>query len=97
MGRLHSRSRCPRRPLRRFRLRQSDGRKSPGKLVWISPLTSRLLIVNHYGTQRLLVSAEELACKIKAGDVTLCAEEAPMDQAIRNLWEELELRPATVA
>ncbi|PJJ96167.1 hypothetical protein CO611_09685 [Lysobacteraceae bacterium NML03-0222] len=84
-------------PGQRFRLRQSDGRKSPGKLVWISPLTSRLLIVNHYGTQRLLVSAEELACKIKAGDVTLCAEEAPMDQAIRNLWEELELRPATVA
>ncbi|MDO4710077.1 MAG: DUF1631 family protein [Pseudomonadota bacterium] len=82
-------------PGQRLRLRESDGRESPCKLAWISPLSSRLLIVNRSGTQHLWVSAEALACKIQAGEVTLCASEAPMEQAIRNLWEQLQ--PAAVA
>lgn len=70
----------------RLRLRDSCKRESVGKVAWISPLTSRFLIVNRYGTRRMVVSVEELACKISAGEVMVCATEAPMEQAIRGVW-----------
>ena len=57
--------------------------------AWISPLTSRFLIVNRRGIRKLVVSPEELAGLVAAGEVTVRAVDAPVDHAMRQIWEQL--------
>lgn len=73
-----------------LRIREQDGRESAARIAWISPLTSRLLIVNRRGVRKLVVSPEQLAVLVGKGDVTVRAVDAPVDHAMRNLWTRLE-------
>lgn len=72
-----------------LRIREEEGRESAAKIAWISPLTARFLIVNRRGMRKLVVSPEELADMVERGEVTIRAIEAPVDQAMRQVWEQL--------
>src|SRR3546814_13570295 len=49
------------RPGQGLRLVDEDGQETAARVAWISPLTSRLLIVNRRGVRKMVVSPEELA------------------------------------
>ena len=72
-----------------LRIREEEGRESAARIAWISPLTSRFLIVNRRGIRKLVVSPEELAGLVAAGEVTVRAVDAPVDHAMRQIWEQL--------
>ena len=72
-----------------LRIREEEGRESAAKIAWISPLTARFLIVNRRGVRKMVVSPEELADLVERGEVTVRAIEAPVDQAMRQVWEQL--------
>jgi hypothetical protein len=81
--------------LRRLRVGQSlrlieeDGRETAARIAWVSPLTSRFLIVNRRGMRKLVVSPEELAALIGKGRASLRSSEAPFDEAMREMWQQL--------
>jgi hypothetical protein len=81
--------------MRRLRVGQSlhliedDGRESAARIAWVSPLTSRFLIVNRRGMRKLVVSPEELAALVGKGRVSLRSSEAPFDEALRDMWQQL--------
>ena len=79
-----------------LRVREEEGRESAARIAWISPLTSRFLIVNRRGIRKLVVSPEELAELVEAGEVTVRAVDAPVDHAMRQVWEQLRAAGATV-
>ena len=60
------------------------------KVAWISPLTSRLLLVNRRGLRVLAASAEELAGLVGAGRLTVGAENTPFAEAMRQLRHRLD-------
>lgn len=68
---------------------EQGGGETPARVAWISPLTSRLLIVNQRGQRQLVTSPEELASLVQAGRVALSASEAPFDRAMKRLWQQL--------
>ena len=72
-----------------LRIREEDGRESAARVAWISPLTSRFLIVNRRGVRRMVASAESLARLVEQGQVSIRAVDAPVDHAMRRIWEEL--------
>lgn len=59
------------------------------KVAWISPLTSRLLLVNRRGVRKLVASPEQLAGLVKSGQLSVEADELPFDQAMRQVRETL--------
>ena len=73
-----------------LRFREADGRESAGRIAWISPLTSRLLVVDRRGAKRLVCSPAGLAAMIEQGKVAIRAVEAPVDHAMRQVWNELQ-------
>ncbi|MDO5610278.1 MAG: DUF1631 family protein [Pseudomonadota bacterium] len=73
-----------------LRIREPDGRESAARIAWVSPLTSRFLIVNRRGVRKLVVSPEQLAALVGKGEVTVRAVDAPVDHAMRNLWARLQ-------
>ncbi len=81
--------------MRRLRVGQSlrlievDGRETPARIAWVSPLTSRFLIVNRRGMRKLVVTPEELAALVGNGRVVLRSSEAPFDEAMRDMWQQL--------
>lgn len=77
------------RPGQGLRLIDEHGHESPARVAWISPLTSRLLVVNKRGQRVLVASPEELAALIDAGRIALAASEAPFDRAMKRLWQQL--------
>jgi hypothetical protein len=79
-----------------LRLIEEDGRESAARIAWISPLTSRFLIVNRRGMRKLVVSPEELAALVGKGRVSLRSSEAPFDEAIRDMWQQLSQTRAAV-
>ena len=79
-----------------LRLIEDDGRESAARIAWVSPLTSRFLIVNRRGMRKLVVSPEELAALVGKGRVSLRSSEAPFDEAMRDMWQQLsQTRVAT--
>lgn len=72
-----------------LRLREEEGRDSAARIAWVSPLTARFLIVNRRGMRKLVVSPEELAMLVESGQATIRAIDAPVDHAMRQVWEEL--------
>ena len=60
------------------------------KVAWISPLTSRLLLVNRRGLRVLAASAEELAGLVGAGRLMVGGENAPFAEAMRQLRHRLD-------
>lgn len=72
-----------------LRLIEDDGRETAARIAWVSPLTSRFLIVNRRGMRKLVVSPEELAALIGQGRVALRSSEAPFDEAMREMWQQL--------
>lgn len=72
-----------------LRLIEDDGRETSARIAWVSPLTSRFLIVNRRGMRKLVVSPEELAALIGQGRAALRSSEAPFDEAMREMWQQL--------
>ena len=54
-----------------IQLATSAERIEPAKVSWISPISSRLLLVNRRGIRVLVASAEELAAMAKLGKVSV--------------------------
>ncbi|WP_165967485.1 DUF1631 family protein [Luteimonas aestuarii] len=76
-----------------LRLIDEDGHETACRIAWVSPLTSRFLIVNRRGVRKLVVSPEELASLVATGRVVLRAVDAPFDEAMRQLWQRLNAAP----
>lgn len=72
-----------------LRLVDENGRESAARVAWISPLSHRLLIVNRRGVRRMVVSPEELAALVGAGRAVVRAVDAPFDEAMKQLWQQL--------
>lgn len=85
------------RPGQGLRLVDEDGRESAARVAWISPLTSRLLIVNRRGARKMVVSPEELAVLVANGRAMVRSVDAPFDEAMKHLWQHLNQVPEAVA
>ncbi len=72
-----------------LRLIEDDGRETAARIAWVSPLTSRFLIVNRRGMRKLVISPEELAALVGKGRIIMRSSEAPFDEAMRNMWQQL--------
>ncbi len=72
-----------------LRLIEEDGRETPARVAWVSPLTSRFLIVNRRGQRKLVVTPEELAALVGKGRIVMRSSEAPFDEAMRDMWQQL--------
>lgn len=72
-------------------LRLSDAQGDPvsAKVAWISPLTSRLLLVNRRGVRVLAASVEELAVLAAEGRLVIDTGRSPFDTAMQQLQEQL--------
>ena len=86
------------RPGQGLRLVDEEGRETAARVAWISPLTSRLLIVNRRGVRKMVVSPEELAMLVGSGQAIVRSVDAPFDEAMKQLWQHLnEVPKATKA
>ena len=70
-------------------LQDASGRMEPAKVSWVSPISSRLLLVNRRGMRKMVVSPEELAALVGAGRVVVRAVDAQFDEAMKHLWQQL--------
>ena len=77
-----------------LRLIDEGGHESAARIAWISPLTSRFLIVNRRGMRKLVASPEELASMVAAGRVVVRSVDAPFDEAMKQVWQHLNQVPA---
>lgn len=77
-----------------LRLVDRHGRESAARIAWISPLTSRFLIVNRRGVRQMVVSPEELAVLVANGRAVVRSVDAPFDEAMKQLWQRLNQPPA---
>lgn len=68
----------------------AQGEATAVKVAWISPLTSRLLLVNRRGMRVLVGSPEELAELVGAGRLVVGAEKTPFDEAMRQMRNRLD-------
>ena len=73
-----------------LRMISPEGEATAVKLAWISPLTSRLLLVNRRGMRVLVASAEELAALVGAGRLVIGAEHTPFEEAMQQLRHRLD-------
>jgi len=85
------------RPGQGLRLVDEEGRETAARVAWISPLTSRLLIVNRRGARKMVVSPEELAVLVGNGQAIVRSVDAPFDEAMKQLWQRLNEVPAAPA
>ena len=74
-----------------LRLVEEDGRETAARIAWTSPLSSRYLIVNRRGMRKLVLSPEEMAVLVARGRILLRSSEPPFDEAMRELWQQLDL------
>jgi hypothetical protein len=72
-----------------MRLVDEDGQEGSVKIAWISPLTSRLLLVNRRGVRKLVASPQQLAALVKTGRLFAEADELPFDDAMRQVRQRL--------
>ncbi len=80
-----------------LRLIEEDGQETAGRIAWVSPLTSRFLIVNRRGMRKLVVTPEELAALVAKNRVILRSSEAPFDEAMRQMWQTLNQSRSAVS
>jgi hypothetical protein len=73
-----------------LRLVDEHGEEGSVKVAWVSPLTSRLLLVNRRGVRKLVASPEQLAALAKAGNLLLEAADMPFDEAMRQVRQRLD-------
>ncbi|NUS38991.1 MAG: DUF1631 family protein [Lysobacter sp.] len=73
-----------------LRLVDEMGEEGSVKVAWVSPLTSRLLLVNRRGVRKLVASPEQLAALAKAGNLVLEAADMPFDEAMRQVRQRLD-------
>jgi len=78
-----------------LRLTSIEGESTAVKIAWLSPLTSRYLLVNRRGLRVLVASAEELAALAGAGRLTIGAERTAFDEAMRQVKRHLDRASAT--
>src|SRR3546814_20481037 len=74
-----------------------DGQETAARVAWISPLTSRLLIVNRRGVRKMVVSPEELAALVGNGHASVRSVDAPFDEAMKHLWQHPNEVPAAAS
>ena len=74
----------------------SDGHAEPAKVSWISPISSRLLLVNRRGIRVLVASVEELAAMAKIGKVSLREAESAFEDAMQQVAGRLKTAAASV-
>lgn len=71
-----------------------DGRVQPGKLSWVSPISSRLLFVNRRGVRFCVASPEELAVMVRLGRLRMhVADDGAFDSAMQGVIERLDASP----
>ncbi|WP_162823790.1 DUF1631 family protein [Lysobacter sp. TY2-98] len=71
------------------RLSDAQGEPISAKVAWVSPLTSRLLLVNRRGMRVLAASVEELAVLGVEGRLTIASGQSPFDAAMEQLQQQL--------
>lgn len=72
-----------------LRLLDAQGEHVAVKVAWASPLTGRFLLVNRRGVRVLVASAEQLASLAAEGRLVAGTEQAPFDEAMRQLRQRL--------
>jgi hypothetical protein len=72
-----------------MRLVGDSGEEGSVKVAWVSPLTSRLLLVNRRGLRKLVASPQQLAALVKAGKLLEDTADLPFDEAMRNVRTRL--------
>ena len=72
-----------------MRLVGEDGNEGSVKVAWISPLTSRLLLVDRRGVRKLVASPEQLAALAKSGHLLADVDALPFDEAMRQVRQRL--------
>ncbi|MCC8364058.1 DUF1631 domain-containing protein [Lysobacter sp. A6] len=73
-----------------LRLLDAQGEHVAAKVAWISPLSGRFLLVNRRGARVLVASAEQLAALVAEGRLVAGTEQAPFDEAMRQLRSRLQ-------
>lgn len=73
-----------------LRMIDAQGEATSVKVAWISPLTSRLLLVNRRGMRVLVAAPEELAAMVGAGRLMLGGERTPFSEAMQQLRQRLD-------
>jgi hypothetical protein len=79
-----------------LRLIDEDGHDTAARIAWVSPLTGRFLVVNRRGARRMVVSPEELTALVAAGRVVVRSNDAPFDEAMRQVWQHLNPKQRAV-
>ena len=72
------------------RLIDDDGFERALKIAWISPLTSRFLIVNRRGMRELVATADQLALLAQQGRLIVGLPDAPFEGAMKQVWKHLQ-------
>ena len=72
-----------------LRLLDAQGEHVAAKVAWISPLSGRYLLVNRRGIRVLVASAEQLASLVAEGRLVVGTEQAPFDEAMRQMRNRL--------
>ena len=72
-----------------LRLLDAQGEHVAAKVAWVSPLSGRYLLVNRRGVRVLVASAEQLASLVAEGRLVVNTEQAPFDEAMRQMRNRL--------
>lgn len=67
-----------------------DNKVQPGKLSWVSPISSRLLFVNRRGVRFCVASPEELAAMVRMGRLRTHHDEDAFDSAMQGVIDRLD-------
>ncbi len=71
-----------------------DGRVQPGKLSWVSPISSRLLFVNRRGVRFCVASPEELAVMVRLERLRMhVPDDGAFDSAMQGVIDRLDVAP----
>ncbi|WP_240126146.1 DUF1631 family protein [Thermomonas alba] len=73
-----------------IQLQAGDGHFAPAKVSWISPISSRLLLVNRRGIRVLVASVEELAVMAKLGKVIVREAATAFEDAMHQVADRLQ-------
>ncbi|HET7127393.1 MAG TPA: DUF1631 family protein [Lysobacter sp.] len=73
-----------------LQLATAPDRVEPAKVSWISPISSRLLLVNRRGVRVLVASVEELAAMVKLGKLSLREADTAFDDALHQVAGRLK-------
>ncbi|WP_157499331.1 MULTISPECIES: DUF1631 family protein [unclassified Lysobacter] len=73
-----------------LRVTDLQGEQIAAKVAWVSPLTSRYLLVNRRGLRVFAASAEELAILASEGRLSIGAERNAFDEAMRQVRRHLD-------